>query len=223
MLSTHEFQLAVNVFPFLLTAPEAHQREFMANAIAMRFPTDATVFEEGQVCGAMALLLEGAVRVFKIGESGRQITLYRFGRGEGCILTASCILSQRTFPAIATIEQAASAIVVPAGAFEEWISKETIWRDYVFRLLSSRLSGLMALVDQVAFNRMDQRIAELLLREATTGAPLKITHQEIASELGTSREVVSRILEDFQMRGAIMTQRGSLTVVRPELLRVNGA
>jgi CRP/FNR family transcriptional regulator len=159
------------------------------------------------------------VRVYKIGETGREITLYRFGNGQSCILTANAILSQKTFPAIATVEKDAEAVMIPADTFRDWVVRYDLWREFVFDLLSQRLSTVMAIVEEIAFRRMDARIAALLLARVQAENPIRITHQEIASELGSSREVISRLLEDFSERGLVRSGRGEIEVLDEESLR----
>jgi len=166
------------------------------------------VFLEGERVDAIALLISGVVRVYKIGEMGREITLYRFGNGESCILTANAILNQKRFPAVAVVERAAEAVMIPADTFRDWVGRYDLWREFVFDLLSQRLSSVMSIVDEVVFRRMDGRIAGLLLSRLRAGSRIQTTHQEIAAELGTSREVVSRILEGFASAGLIDALRG---------------
>jgi CRP/FNR family transcriptional regulator len=161
----------------------------------------------------IALLISGVVRVYKIGESGREITLYRFGLGESCILTANAILKQIDFPAIASVEQEAEAVMIPAQVFREWVRRYDVWRDFVFDLLTQRLASVIMIVDEVAFRRMDVRIAALLLGRSQAQNPVRITHQEIAAELGSSREVISRLLEDFSEQGLIRSGRGEVEIL----------
>jgi CRP/FNR family transcriptional regulator len=168
---------------------------------------------------AIALLVSGVVRVYKVGETGREITLYRFGLGESCILTANAILSQQSFSAIATVEQDAEAVMIPADIFREWVRRYDLWRDFVFALLSQRLSAVMEIVDEVTFRRMDIRVVTLLLERSKTHNPINVTHQEIAAELGSSREVISRILEDLVSQGIIRGLRGSIEVLDSNLLK----
>jgi len=167
----------------------------------------------------IALLLSGVVRVYKIGGTGREITLYRFGLGQSCILSANAILNQNTFPAIATVEQDAEAVIIPSEIFRDWVRRYDLWRDFVFDLLSQRLSTLMTIVDEVAFRRMDARLASFLLTRSRVQNPIRITHQEIASELGSSREVISRILEDFSAHGLIEVSRGIIKILDHEAIK----
>ncbi len=213
MIQEKEFERIARALPILQRADPELRREFLRTAFLARIPQGKDVFAEGDPIDAIALLISGEVRVYKIGETGREITLYRFGNGESCILTANAILSRQSFPAIATVEREAEAVMVPAGAFRQWVGRYDLWRDFVFDLLSQRLSNVMALIDEVAFRRMDGRVAALLVQRGRRGNPILVTHQEIAADLGTSREVVSRILEDFLGRGWIRLTRGAVDVL----------
>jgi CRP/FNR family transcriptional regulator, anaerobic regulatory protein len=220
MITQSQFDRLNRMLTILQEAEPQMKRELMAAAIYARIPAGRDVFVEGDSIDAIALLLSGVVRVYKIGETGREITLYRFGHGESCILTANAILSRESFPAIATVEKDAEAILVPAENFRQWVSRYTQWRDFVFDLFAHRLASVIAVVEEVAFRRMDGRVAALLLARGQVQNPLRITHQQIASELGSSREVISRLLEDFASRGLIRTQRGTIEVLDFEALRV---
>lgn len=218
MIDTKQFDRIAGVLLFLQNADRGFKNEFQRSAFLAQIPAGRDVFLEGDRIEAIALLISGVVRVYKIGETGREITLYRFGNGSSCILTANAILSQRTFPAIATVEQDAEAVMIPADAFRDWVRKYDLWRDFVFDLLSQRLSTMMEVVDEVVFQRMDRRIAGLVLKRAKLQNPIHITHQEIASELGSSREVISRLLEDFISEGSIRSGRGIIEVLDIEAL-----
>jgi len=205
--------------PVLQHAAPPLVREFVDAAWIARIPAGHDVFVEGDRVDAIALLISGVVRVYKVGETGREITLYRFGLGESCILTANAILSEQSFPAIATVEQEAEAVMFPAVSLREWVRRYDLWRGFVFDLLSQRLADVMALVDEVAFQHMDARVATLLLERSRAHNPLHITHQEIAAELGSSREVISRLLEDFAARGLIRSARGTVEMLDRDALQ----
>ena len=106
--------------------------------------------------------------------------------------------------------------MIPAGAFRDWVNRYDLWREFVFELLSDRLSTVMAVVDEVVFKRMDRRVASLLLAKSEFQGPVRITHQEIAAELGSSREVISRILEDFSQNGLVKSGRGTIEILDVE-------
>jgi CRP/FNR family transcriptional regulator, anaerobic regulatory protein len=213
MIEQGQFRRVSEALPILGRAGPDLVREFQQAAFLARIPAGRDIFVEGDRVDGIALLISGVVRVYKIGETGREITLYRFGLGESCILTANAILSQQTFPAVATVEQEAEAVMIPAAAFRDWVRRHDLWREFVFDLLSQRLSTVMAIVEEVTFKHMDARLASLLLDRSRVRNPLAITHQEIASELGSSREVISRLLEDFSGRGLIRVGRGEVEVL----------
>lgn len=218
MIDSAQFERIALALPILQKVDASFAHEFKQAAFFARIPAGRDVFLEGDRVEAIALLISGVVRVYKIGETGREITLYRFGNGSSCILTANAILSQKTFPAVATVEQDAEAVMIPADTFRDWVRRYDLWSEFVFELLSQRLSTVMAIVDEVAFQRMDRRVASLILKKAKGKNPLKITHQEIADELGSSREVISRLLEDFVSDGTIRTGRGTVEVLDFNLL-----
>ena len=213
MIDQNQVKRISLALPILQQANSQLVREFQQAAFLAKIPKGRDVFLEGSQVDAIALLISGVVRVYKIGETGREITLYRFGNGQSCILTANAILSQKTFPAIATVEKEAEAVMIPADTFRDWVMRYDLWREFVFDLLSQRLSTVIAVVDEIAFRRMDARIASLLLARVQTQNPIRITHQEIASELGSSREVISRLLEDFSERGLIRSGRGEVEIL----------
>jgi CRP/FNR family transcriptional regulator len=200
-------------FPFLAEAGPEVERLLIEQAVVKELPAGELICWEGDTCTHLAVVLSGSVRVYKVGESGREITLYRIEAAESCILTASCILSQVQFPAIAVVEQPVEAILIPAYILRQWVERYVGWRDYVFALLSQRLSMVIATVEEVAFRRVDVRLAELLLELSAAQPQLQLTHQALAFELGTAREVVSRILKDFEREKLIALGRGTITVL----------
>jgi CRP/FNR family transcriptional regulator len=212
MLSQEQLTRIAASLPILRQASPQLLREFQQSAYYVRVPTGSDVFAQGDRVNAIALLVSGVVRVYKVGETGREITLYRFGTGESCVLTANAILRNQTFSAIATVEQDAEAVMIPADTFRDWVRRHEIWLEFVLELLSQRLSSVMEIVDEVAFRRMDIRVAALLLERSRAHNPVSITHQEIAAELGSSREVISRILESLTRQGMIRMGRGTIEV-----------
>lgn len=215
MITQEQFTRIAGVLPILRQTDPQMLREFQQAAYYARIPAGRDVFAQGDRVDAIALLFSGVIRVYKIGETGREITLYRFGTGESCILTANAILSNQLSSAIATVEQDAEAMMIPADTFRDWVRRYDLWRDFVFDLLSQRLSSVIEIVNEVAFRRMDIRVAILLLERSQMQSPLNVTHQEIAAELGSSREVISRILENLASQKLIRMGRGTVEVLDP--------
>jgi len=200
-----------SAYPFLRALTESEIDSIRQYSILKTLPDGETVFLKGDTCSFFAFILSGRVRVFKTGETGREITLYRFEKGESCILTASCIMSKNTFPAEAEVEEEIQTVLVPHELLREFVKQYDPWRRYFFDLLSSRLSEVMEIVEEVAFRKMDSRIAEYIISNSAEGV-LNATHLEIASELGTSREVVSRILKDLEKEKLIILDRGKILI-----------
>ncbi|MCB9133924.1 MAG: Crp/Fnr family transcriptional regulator [Anaerolineales bacterium] len=220
MLSPEQYQRIARIFPLLQRADPQLVRDFQAAAFFVQIPAGKDVFVEGDRADAIALLMSGEVRVYKIGENGREITLSRFGFGGSCVLTANAILSDQSFPAIATVVHDAEAVMIPAETFRKWVNRYELWREFVFELMSQRLLNVIEIVDEVAFRRLDMRIAAFLLARGRRQNPIRITHQEIAAELGSSREVISRMLDEFGKQGFIETARGVVEVVDFEGLEI---
>jgi CRP/FNR family transcriptional regulator len=223
MINQEQFDRIAGSLPILQEANADLVREFQEVAFIARFPEGRDLFIEGDRVNAIPLLISGSVRVYQIGETGREVTLYRFRPGESCVLTATAIFNDQSYPAIATVEEAAEAVMIPAATFSDWIRKFDEWRDFVFDLVTKRLASMMAIVDQVAFRRLDQRLAVFLLQRGHEQNPIRITHQETASELGSSREVITRVLEDFSNRGIVQVSRGEIEILDIDSLQERAA
>lgn len=219
MIDQERFDQLARTLPILRQVDAELAREIREASTLARIPAGQDVFVPGDSVDSIPLLISGSVRVYQIGETGREVTLYRFRPGESCVLTANSILSAQLFPAIATVEEDAEALMVPAEAFGRWVREHDIWREFVFDLVSQRLASVMAVVDEVAFHRLDTRVAAYLLDRARESNPVPVTHQEVAAELGSSREVISRLIEDFSKRGLVRSERGSIEVLDFDALR----
>ena len=158
MLTQDQYDRIAHTLPFLPLAPERLIQEFKDHTFLYRFPAGKDIFVEGDYPESIALVVSGWVRVYKLGRTGREITLYRFGLGESCILTANAIISEKSFPAIATAEEDIEAVIVPAEIFRRWVKQFDLWREFVFDLLSDRLASVMTIIDEILFQRDPQRV-----------------------------------------------------------------
>ncbi len=201
------------LFPVLANSRDALVKELLAVGRARDVPAGSRLYAEGDACAAIAFVLDGELRVYKISENGREITLYELGRGETCILNASCILSGTSYPANAMTLTPARIMLIPSTVFRRLMGEYEDLRTFVFSLLSQRLSAVMELVEEVAFGRMDGRLMDYLGEKAENGQ-LETTHQKIANDLGTSREVVSRLLKDFERKGRVKLGRNEITLLK---------
>lgn len=178
------------------------------------FPAGAQLFARGAACEGIGFFLEGGVRVFASGGSGRQITLYESVPGEVCILNAACVLARRRYPAEAATLEPTAALLVPAGDFRRLFAAGETLRDFIFGLFADRLALTMELVGEVAFGSLERRLEDYLVERAED-CRVRLTHQAIANDLGSSREVVSRLLKDFERRGRVRLGRAELVLLDP--------
>lgn len=210
----------IPALPGLNDIEPAARRRMVEAGRRVRLPAGVEPFRAGSPCESWVLVIAGSIRVQMLAESGREIVLYRVGAGETCILTTTCLLSGELYPASALTETEVDAAVLPQAVFRELLDGSAGFRDFVFHTWGRRLASVMALLEEVAFRRLDCRLAEWLLgRVHADGTRLRTTHQEIAVELGSAREVVSRLLKDFEHRGWVVLGRGAVTVTTPDALR----
>lgn len=178
----------------------------------MQFPAGAPLFTPGATCEGIGFFLEGGVRVFASGGSGRQITLYEINPGEVCILNAACVLARRRYPAEAAALEPTAALLVPAADFRRLFAAHEALRDFVFMLFADRLSLTLELVGEVAFGSLERRLEDYLVERAENDR-VRATHQAVANDLGSSREVISRVLKEFERRGRVQLGRSEIVLL----------
>lgn len=203
-------------YPALAELPAAELDTLLAKAMVMPIPAGTVIFDENQPCQGFPMLLSGSIRVIKSAPSGRELQLYRVSPGESCILTSSCLLGHTRYQARGIAEQPLEMVLLPAPSFHTLLGMHASFRDYVFHLFSDRLTDLMQLVSAVAFQKLDQRLAALLIAKPS---PLHITHQALADELGSAREMVSRLLKGFAEQGWVKLAREQIEVTDAAALK----
>ncbi len=206
-------------FPALLSIGDPAWLEALASVRLVTIPEGVTLFNEGESCSSYLLVLDGSVRVQKISESGREIVLYRVEAGQSCVLTTACLLADERYHAEAVTESAVTAAALPCGAFRRALDLSPGFRQFVFASYGSRVADLLTLIDAVAFGRMDERLADRLLELGGAAGETRATHQALARELGTAREVVSRLLKEFERRGWVRLHRGRIELCDCAALR----
>ncbi len=184
--------------------------ELARRARPLRVPAGTRLFDAGQPCPGFPIVDEGSVRVSLASPDGRQMELYRVEPGEVCVVSATCLFAHRVATAQGEARTETALRLVSPEDFEAVCERDPLLRRYVMGLMAERLADLMALVEAVAFQRLDQRLAALL---AARGARLVATHQQLADELGTVREIVSRLLRRFERDGLVRLGRERIEVV----------
>ena len=195
------------------------RRRLVQTARVRSFAKGAVVFSPHKVPDGLLFLSRGRIRVSQRSEGGREIVLYRVEAGESCVLTTACMLAEEAYNAEGMAETDVTLISLPKPVFEQLSGDDPAFRKFVFAAYSRRLIDLMRVIDDVAFGRMDVRLAERLLAMAGERREVVATHRQLSRELGTAREVVSRILNDFQKRALIAQTRGRIALVDKAGLR----
>ena len=190
-----------------------------ATAQHLVVPAGGVVFDERQPCQGFPFILRGGIRVAKPAANGRELPLYRVLPGESCIITSSCLLGHADYNARGVAESETELVLLPRPLFDELLAQAD-FRDFVFHLFAERIAGLMQLVEEVAFRKLDQRLAGLLLGK---GRLIRATHQQLADELGSVREMVSRLLKGFAEQGLVALGRNQIDILDPAGLRALAA
>lgn len=176
----------------------------------MSAPAGAVLFDAGMACQALPLVLEGRIKVSKRADNGREIRLYGVQPGELCIVTVSCLLGGDAYPATGVAETPVFGLALPRPLFLRLVAEHPPFRDQVFRLFAERMSGLMQLVEEVAFRKLDRRLVAWLLAQPSV---IHASHQAVADELGSVREIVSRLLKQFEKQGWVRLGRERIEVL----------
>jgi CRP/FNR family transcriptional regulator len=205
-------------FPQLYDLNDAVINDLMNNALSLNMPAKATAFHQGDSCSNYLMILSGRIKVLTRAENGREIILYRLGDGDSCVLTTSCLFGNARYPAEGISETDVTALAIPADKFNHAIQKSKRFREFVFGSFSSHLGSLISLVEEVAFGKLDIRLARHLLKLCADKTTIQTTHQQLATEIGSAREVISRLLKDFESRGWLRLSRGCVEIIDKQSL-----
>lgn len=204
-----------DLYPTLQSLPADALQGLHASAQQMTVPAGTLLFDEQQPCRGFPFVLAGSIRVLKQAANGRELPLYRVLPGDSCIITSSCLLGNIAYNARGVTESETVLVFLPKGAFDTLLA-HAAFRDFVFHLFSERIAELMELVEEVAFRKLDQRLANCLLGR---GSSVRLTHQQLADELGSVREMVSRLLKGFADQGLVRLGREQVEILDPAGLR----
>jgi len=203
-------------FPIFKTLPAQDLEEALRAAHVRRVSKGATPFSTNSPCLGFSMLLSGSIRVVKLAPNGREVELYRLQPGESCLISSSCMLGKANYSATAVAQTDLLVFTIPPTMFKQLMARNEAFRDFVFSQFSQRLADLMMLVEAIAFQKLDQRLAALLLEE---GPELKTSHAKLADRLGTVRDIVGRLLKNFEQRALVTLGRERIRVIDPEGLR----
>ena len=201
----------VEAFPSLAAASPATLERIAKAAVHRKVPAGTVMFSERSPCTGFPLVLAGSIRVLQRYPNGRELQLYRVKPGESCLLSGSCLLGHTDYEASGIAETDVELLVLPAAEFNALIAEDETFRGHVFALFGERLAAVLQIVEAVAYQKLDQRLAALLA--AKPGREINATHQALADELGSVREIVSRLLRTFEDRGWVELGRERITIL----------
>jgi CRP/FNR family transcriptional regulator len=204
---------------FYREAPPELQSTISAVARYVKLAQGDFLFNEGDASTEFAAVGAGSIRVFRIGATGREITLYHVRSQQSSLVSMLAVLLGRPVIATGQAEVATEAVVLPATALREWVISSDPMRRYIFETVTRALVDVTTLLEDVAFRTMESRLAALLLEHFATADVISMRHEDIAAELGTAREVVSRLLENYARKGAINLSRGHVEMRDEAVLR----
>ncbi|HPR07463.1 MAG TPA: Crp/Fnr family transcriptional regulator [Denitromonas sp.] len=202
-------------YPVLTELPPAVRESVMARLHTLQVPAGTVLFDDHQACEGFPFVVRGSIRVIKASASGRELPLYRVAPGETCVISSSCLLGHEDYNARGIAETDTELVLLPKAVFDELLA-EPAFRGFVFHLFADRIADLMQLIEEVAFHKLDQRLAALLLGK---GRLLHTTHQHLADELGSVREIVSRLLKGFAAQGLVKLSREQIEIIDAAGLR----
>jgi CRP/FNR family transcriptional regulator len=213
MNDTKTTQEWIERFPGLSRLKSETKQLLLSRSAIVTAPKGTTIFGPGNSPENMLFLLDGTVRVQQVSETGHEIVLYRIHAGESCVLTTACLLAFDDYSAEGIAETNVQAAAIPRDVFDELVAQSKSFRDFVFTAFSKRITDLFLMIDEVAFQRLDVRLADRLIELSEGKDTVSTTHQKLSTELGTAREVISRQLQEFQRRGWIHQARGSIDFI----------
>jgi CRP/FNR family transcriptional regulator len=178
----------------------------------VKIPANTMVASEGMRCVNFSLVIEGAIKVYKTSEDGKIITLYHINKNEGCILTTASIFNDLPFPAMAQTISECKVITFPAHYLTQYFNENLAWRKFIFSMLLDKMATLVNVVDDLAFYKLDKRLMHWLYSNKKAGV-VEATHQEIANQLASTREVISRSLKKLEKQKLIQLSRGKIVVM----------
>lgn len=201
----------------LATLPEGARRE-LVRLTPISLPKGADVFHPGETSEGFPVVISGRIEVFLVGPSGRDILLYAVEPGQSCVQSTLGLLGGEPYSGDAIAARDSSVVMIPRGVFLRLMDAAPQFREFVFRAFAERMQSTMYVLEKVAFHRVESRLAEALL-DLADGNRVTATQAELASRIGSAREVISRRLDSFAGRGWVQRERGHVTLTDIAALR----
>jgi len=215
MIHEQQIKKLFSLYPVLSEVDKKLLTPVLSNAKLVTLKAGTMIFQELQPCNAFPFILSGNIRVYKQSLNGRELSLYNVTARDACVVTAGCLLGDEPYNASGLAKTDSMLVMMPVNDFEDLLSSR-VFREFIFALFSKRILELMQPVEEVAFQRLDRRLASLLLRQ---GRHIKVSHQGLADELGTTREMITRVLKSFSDTGLITLGRERIEILDESALK----
>lgn len=215
------FKELCDTYSFINKLDEPIKNLIESRLVVESFDINSEIIARGEQCRGFSLILKGSIRVYKISDKGKEVTLYKLSSGDTCYLSMSCMLSNEVFPAFAEVIEPTKIIFIPNDIFNKYIYNTLDFQKYMVSNLFTKYTEVINLLEEIAFERMDVRVSKYLLdisKRTNNSDYLYLTQEKIAQELGTSREVITRLLTDFKNKDIITSQRGKITIINRDKL-----
>lgn len=222
-MPVNETELAFlkEVLPFWADLTPEQQSMIKNGSATRRFSAGNMLHRGPEDCAGLFIIIKGQVRAFILSDTGREITLYRLFDRDVCIFSASCVMKDIRFDVHMQAVEDTETILIPTPVYRDLKQSSLAVANYTSQILSSRFSDVMWLLEQILFMSLDKRLALHLLEQSSIcGNKLKMTHEEIARDIGTAREVVTRMLKYFQAEGMVKLSRGEIDLTDRKKLEI---
>lgn len=215
-----DIEVLAKKIPFWKELNETEKREVQESCIIKKYKKGANIYNLNNECLGLIVVLNGEIRVTVLSEEGKQITLYKIMENECCVLSASCLIEQITFETEMISEEDSEILILNINVFRKIMKQNIKAKCYIYELVIERFSTVMWVLQEILFLKMDKRIAMYLIKKYNENKSLiiKSTHEQMAKDLGTAREVVTRILRNFENDGMVELRRGNIKIVDIEKL-----
>ena len=214
-LSPADFSFLRDCLPFWDRLGEREKRMIESTAAVRTYPAGGILHRGPADCFGLFIVKSGQIRSFILSDAGREITLFRLFERDICLFSASCMFKDIRFDVFIQAASDCKTILIPTSVYRELNQTSLAVSDYTNRLLSSRLSDVVWLLEQILFTSFDRRLAQFLLDESAirSSDTIRTTHEDIAKNMGTAREVVTRMLRYFQSEGLVSLSRGEIQIL----------
>ena len=198
-------------YPFLKMLDEEALAIIERNLVQKKVQAGELLINGEEACWGFSFIKSGVLRVYRLNDEGREVTLYRLRKGDSCFMTVICALTQNNTHAYVRVEEDSELVLLPMLLFEKYLMNHPVYLQFVFKNLYEKFLSVIQVVENVTFNSIEQRVIDYL-QQLSRGGLLYRTHEQIAFDIGSTREVVSRTLKSLERKGKVKLERGKILI-----------